>query len=150
MHRVELLQPIQLPLVNKFYRHCHYSAKAGRGEQVFVVRGPDSEGREDIVAAVRLQQRAKGWYFLRSMCVQPELRGGGEKGLGSLLLQGLSGFLQQHPTYCFPFDHLQHFYARAGFVSANADAMPEFALAQLMRYQRQGRKIILMSYNNQL
>lgn len=150
MYRVELLDPVQLPLVNKFYRHCRYSAKAGRGERVFVVRGPDATGQAAIVAALRLQEKPDGWYFLRSMCVDPSMRGCGDGGIGSQLLQGVSGFLQNHPTYCFPFDHLQHFYARAGFVLAPPEKMPDFAVAELQRYQHQGRKIILMAYNDRL
>ena len=147
MYRVEQIDDIQLPLVNKFYKRCRYSAKAGRGEWVYVVKGPDSQGVTGIVAAVRLQQKAEGWAFLRSMCVDPELRGRGDGGIGQMLLKGLSDFLEQHQTYCYPFDHLQHFYAQVGFQRVDAERLPAYIGDAFLRYQQQGRKIIVMTYN---
>lgn len=136
MFRVECVPEMQFPLVNKFYKACRYSGKAVRGETVFTLKGP-----QGMVAAVRLEPKSDGWYFLRSMCVAPELRG---QGLGSQLLRGLEDFLQQHPCYCYPFDHLQGFYEQAGFTlqdphSASAEIQETF-----QRYTAQGRKIILM------
>ncbi len=138
-YRAELLAEIQLPLVNKFYKSCRESARAGRGEQVYVVRA-----REGIVAAVRLQPAADGWHFLRSMCVAPQLRG---QGVGRVLLQGLAEFLDTHPSYCFPFAHLHDFYAQAGFRATEPGDVPDFMAAAWQRYVRKGRKIILMTYN---
>ncbi len=139
-YKVEAIENIQLPLVNRFYKDCRYSAKAGRGEFVYVVRE-----RGVIVAAVRLQSKPD-WLFLRSMCVAPEFRG---QGIGSLLLDGLGALLSQHHCFCYPFEHLHDFYAEGGFslVSECQGAeqeIPQFMTEPLERYRKQGRKLILM------
>lgn len=142
---VELTE-IQLPLVNRFYKDSGDSAKAGRGDRVFVVRHyqtPNSTVSK-IVAAVRLQEKSGGWWFLRSMCVAPELRA---QGVGSVLLEGLQDFFSKHSCFCYPFDHLERFYALAGFELTAAEAIsqePEFMTEPFQRYRRQGRTIILM------
>jgi len=145
------LPDIQLPLVNRFYKDSGDSAKAGRGDRVFVVRGysePNSTVSK-IVAAVRLQEKAGGWWFLRSMCVAPELRG---QGVGRALLAGLKDFLSDNSCFCYPFKHLQHFYELAGFeliASEEVVRQPHFMTEPFERYRRQGRKIILMRRSSQ-
>ena len=133
---VARLDPIQLPLVNKFYKRCGDSAKAGRGDLVFVVR----QGQA-IVAAVRLQERAPASYFLRSMCVAPELR---RQGVGRLLLSGMTDFLDSVHCYCYPFSHLENFYGLAGFRLAEGEGQPDYIREPLQRYRQQGRKLLLM------
>lgn len=136
MYRVECVAEVQFPLVNKFYKACRYSGKATRGDSIFALKGA-----QGIVAAVRLEPRSNGWYFLRSMCVAPELR---RQGLGSQLLRGLDDFLQQHPCYCYPFDHLQGLYQQAGFRLQDPHTAPAEMQEAFRRYTAQGRKIILM------
>jgi len=149
-NRVQLqvveLTDIQLPLVNRFYKDSGDSAKAGRGDRVFVVRRyPVLNGAvSKIVAAVRLQEKSDGWWFLRSMCVAPELRG---QGIGRVLLEGLTDFLSEYSCFCYPFDHLEDFYCLAGFELvdvADISQQPDFMAEPFERYRRQGRKIILM------
>jgi predicted N-acetyltransferase YhbS len=137
MYRFELLSDLQIPLVNKFYKQCRYSSKAGRGEVIFVLKGDSG-----IVAAVRLEPKNDGWYFLRAMCVAPDLRG---QGVGSQLLKSMDAFLSSTPVYCFPFDHLCEFYSRASFVLCPADSAPSFVKDACLRYQQQGRKICIMA-----
>jgi len=133
---VSKLESIQLPLVNKFYKRCGDSAKAGRGDIVYVVRRAGA-----IVAAVRLQERSSGSYFLRSMCVAPELR---RQGVGGFLLAGMREFLDTIHCYCYPFSHLDGFYSAAGFQVVEPDGLPDYICAPLMRYRQQGRKLLLM------
>lgn len=136
MYRVESVPEVQFPLVNKFYKACRYSGKAVHGDSVFALKGA-----QGLAAAVRLEPKSDGWYCLRSMCVAPELRG---QGLGSQLLHGLQDFLQQHPCYCYPFDHLQSFYQPVGFRLQDPHTAPAEMQAAFHRYRAQGRKIILM------
>jgi N-acetylglutamate synthase-like GNAT family acetyltransferase len=136
----EQLDDIQLPLVNKFYKSCRYSAKAGRGDHVFVVRSV-SHGSQTIVAAVRLQLKASGFFFLRSMCVDPNYR---RQGVGHYLLQQLTPFLLGKKCYCYPFTHLQSFYALVGFELIDQKNSPAFMTDPLQRYVQQGRDIVLM------
>jgi len=137
---VELIEDIQLPLVNRFYKQCRYNAKAGRGERVYVVRKTGV-----IVAAVRLQHKSD-WFFLRAMCVDPALR---NAGVGHFLLQGLEPLLSEHPCFCYPFDHLQRFYETCGFTRIDEATLEkseghDAILEPLQRYRRQGRKLLLM------
>ena len=138
VHRldIECLAPLQLPLVNRFYRQCRYAAKAGRGEQVYVVKAQGS-----IVAAVRLVPKPQHHRFLRSFCVAPPYR---RQGVGTYLLRALAPALAPAPCYCFPFARLQAFYAAAGFVVREPQALPDFIQQPFNRYRLQGRDIIVM------
>lgn len=141
MYQFEQLSDLQIPLVNKFYKSARYSSKAGRGEVIFVLKGA-----QGIVAAVRLQPKAQGWYFLRAMCVAPELRG---QGVGHQLLDGMAEFFQVNRVYCYPFDHLEGFYAYAGFRLCVPEESAEFMSEAFYRYTQQGRKICLMTRERQ-
>lgn len=140
------LTGIQLPLVNRFYKDSGDSAKASRGDRVFVVRRYQelNSTASHIVAAVRLQQKSDEWWFLRSMCVAPALRG---QGVGRKLLEGLQVFFAEHACFCYPFEHLEYFYALAGFeliAPEEISTQPGLMTEPFERYRRQGRKIILM------
>lgn len=134
--KVVEIDSLSLPLVNRFYKSCRYSAKAGRGERVFVLR---SDGQ--ITAALRLSPKPDGFYFLRSMCVAPARRG---QGFGSRLLQEILPELDRLDCYCFPFSHLQGFYAQVGFQLAAEASVADFIRDPFRRYRQQGRNIIIM------
>ncbi len=131
------LDPLQLPLVNRFYKECRYPAKAGRGEKVFVLKAGTS-----IVAAVRLSPKADNTLFLRSMCVAPDSR---RLGYGARLLQGIEPVLAQQSSYCFPFEHLLSFYERAHYQVQTPESVPSFIRDPFENYRRQGRNIIIMT-----
>ncbi len=133
---VEQVEALSLPLVNRFYKQCRYSAKAGRGETVFALRR-----KGVIVAALRLVDKPEGFRFLRSMCVEPGLRG---QGLGLRLLQGVMPTLDRGPCYCFPFAHLESFYARVGIAKRDPEELPTFIRDAYQRYRQQGRNILVM------
>lgn len=134
---VAQVEPLRYPLIDRFYKACRYPGKAARGELIFQVA---SEGQ--ILGAVRLTPMQDGWLFLRSMCIHPDWRG---QGIGQALLQGLLPTLNRHPCYCFPFSHLQAFYAQAGFKPGEDIAAPDFMTDALQAYRRQGRDIVLMT-----
>lgn len=50
---IECLDNLKIPLVNRFYKQCRYSAKAGRGESVFVARlqNPASTASQTVEAS---------------------------------------------------------------------------------------------------
>lgn len=127
---------LSLPLVNRFYKHCRYSAKAGRGETVFVAK----LGMR-IVGAVRLISADDGYVFLRSMCIDPEWR---RQGIGQQLLRGMLPFLDKVNCYCYPFSHLIDFYNQAGFVHVHETDVPLWVSAACERYRQQGRDIQIM------
>jgi len=134
----EHLEPIQLPLVNRFYKQCRYSAKANRSDEVYVLR---LQGQ--IVAALRLSSKPEQHLFLRSMCVHPEHR---RKGLGAALLKALGPVLAAQPVYCFPFSHLEVFYENAGFKRQVPESVASFIHDPWASYCRQGRDIIIMTF----
>ncbi len=133
---IQRVEELRLPLVNRFYKDCRYSAKAGRGEQVYSLSCDGS-----MTAVVRLQQKSDQ-LFLRSMCVAPSMRG---RGLGRELLLALLPALESMPSYCYPFSHLQGFYAQAGFVVSREDQVADFIALAYRRYRQQGRDIIIMT-----
>ena len=94
-----------------------------------------------IVAAVRLTPKQDGYHFLRSMCVDPEVRG---QGIGQQLLAGIESFLDTTACYCYPFSHLLSFYAAAGFSHVEEDAAEHWIREPFLRYCRQGRDIKIM------
>jgi len=133
----ERLEPIQLPLVNRFYKECRYSAKANRSDEVYVLRHGGK-----IVAALRLSLKPEQNFFLRSMCVHPEYR---RKGLGAELLKALGPVLSLQSVYCFPFSHLEGFYGNAGFERQLPESVASFIRDPWASYCRQGRDIIIMT-----
>jgi len=139
---VERLEPIQLPLVNRFYKDCRYSAKATRSDEVYVLR----QGGK-IVAALRLSSKPEHNLFLRSMCVHPEYR---RRGLGAELLTALGPVLTLQPVYCFPFSHLEAFYSNAGFERQMPESVASFIRDPWASYCRQGRDIIIMTRSSEL
>ncbi len=134
--RVEQVEALSLPLVNRFYKGCRYSAKAGRGETVFVIKVDGT-----IAGAVRLTPKANNYFFLRSMCIDPEWR---RQGLGKQLLMGITPFLKGINCYCYPFSHLLAFYGEAGFVHIEEEGTPAWIQQPYQRYCQQGRDIKIM------
>lgn len=135
-YTVDQVEPLMLPLVNRFYKACRYSAKAGRGEKVYVLKL-----EQRIVAALRLVPKPDGYYFLRSMCVDPDLRG---QGLGTRLLQGITQELAERPCYCYPFKHLARFYGQVGFRRVEASSVADFIRDGFTRLNDSGRGVVLM------
>jgi len=144
--KVERVEGPSLQLVNKFYKSCRYSAKAGRGDLVFCVR---SKGI--IIAALKLVPQeiqsinaSQSWLFLRGMCVDPSLRG---CGVGQFLLQSIADEIGSTASYCFPFTHLERFYASIGFVLRDPSdlTIPPLVRQSYERLISQGRKVHLMT-----
>ncbi len=137
------VEPLSLPLVNRFYKQCRYPAKAGKGEQVYSLRQ-----NAVIVAAVKLMPKdveGRQWLFLRAMCVLPERR---NEGIGALFLEYLRK-TYKHPVYCYPFDHLLGFYSAGGYYQPSANSqIPDVIAAGQKRLLKQGRKVKLMVYDD--
>ena len=125
--------------VNKFYRSQKHKGSASGNEQVYVI-WDTSEEEHAIVGAVRLVPYEE-YFWLRSLYIRKELRG---KSLGHKLLM----FVQQHISqsiHCFPYYHLDRFYAGAGYEVTAKEALPQ-PLQQLYdRYTGKGESILIMS-----
>jgi hypothetical protein len=47
--------------------------------------------------------------------------------------------------WCYPFTHLEAFYAQFGFIRIDASSMPDFILGPYEAYTRAGKQIIAMT-----
>ncbi len=129
----------QYPLVNRFYKANGHKGKARGNETVYVIR--DSQ---TIIAAARLCPKRDGW-LLRSVWVAETQRG---EGIGSKLLREIMAISENHPCWCYPYDHLEAFYAASGFTVLSADEVPDDIRGPFETYRQKGSRILLMGYNN--
>lgn len=81
------------------------------------------------------------------MCVSSDAR---RKGIGSQLLKHIQPDLKNIECYCFPFTHLQRFYADAGFLPFAPESAPEAITDKFNRYINNGKKICLMKHHQAL
>ena len=126
----------ELYLLNRFYKRNGHKGKADKHDTAYWLKTD-----ETIAAAVRFTAAAEG-TLLRGLWVDRNLR---RKGLGGLLLQACSSYWKQQACYCFPYQHLREFYAKAGFIPAD-ESTPTHYQEQLIRYQQRGEDLILMQY----
>jgi len=129
-----------LPQIKHFYKKNSMRAQAPKGERIFT-----ATLNNQLVAALRLAPVGP-YYLLRSMCVSADLR---HRGIGSALLQTIQPELCQTSCYCFPYSHLQPFYASAGFIACNAESEPQIITDRFYRYLNNGKDICLMKHQPQ-
>ena len=128
---INALDPIQFPLLDKFYRAQRSAMRIGRAERVWVAR---SDG--DVIAGVCLTPLAQG-YWLTGLLVAPAQR---NAGLAAALLRQVRSQLQG-PIWLFCHPDLQGFYERSGY--GPCEELPEALADRLMRY-RQHKALLAM------
>jgi predicted N-acetyltransferase YhbS len=121
--------------VGRFYEAVGYAGGVRDVDVVFVERRGD-----DVVGAVRLC-REEGVLVLRGMYVSGDLRG---TGIGTRMLEAVSGEIGDRECWCVPFNGLSDFYSRAGFSEYTSGDAPAFLLERLKRYKAGGMDVILM------
>lgn len=132
----ELLAPLQLPLVNKFYKQNRARGKAKGNETVWVVKYCGS-----IIAAARIAD-ISGHDFLTGVQVAQEFQ---RQGIaGKLIGEMLKG--RQKPVYTFPYQYLVSMYKRLGFELCTPEELPKPLQQRFERYQAQGRDITAAVY----
>jgi len=131
--KVERLEQIAIPLVNKFYQAHNVRGRANKQDEVWVVKS------QSIVAACRIQNRA-GALFLSTLFVAEAYRGQG------IAKQIILEVLSQHnqPIFTFAYTHLEAFYRAVQFTCVNA--LPDELACMFSAYRQQGRNIIAMKY----
>ncbi len=137
LFKVEELNPIAFPLVNRFFKENGHKGKARGDERIWVIR--DQQG--DILAGLRASQKSAG-YLLRSVWVGNHVR---RQGIGSLLLTATLSDLKFEACWCYPYPHLETFYMAAGFVLPAIESVPTDILEPYQRYQKQGNDFLLMA-----
>ena len=131
--KVERLEQIAIPLVNKFYQAHNVRGRANKQDEVWVVKS------QSIVAACRIQNRA-GELFLSTLFVAEAYRGQG------IAKQIILKVLSQHtqPVFTFAYAHLEGFYRAVQFTCV--EALPNELACMLNAYRQQGCNIIAMKY----
>jgi N-acetylglutamate synthase-like GNAT family acetyltransferase len=134
MWPVEMLETVQLPLVNKFYKVNRARGKAKGNERVWVVKD-----KGEIVGAARVAD-ISGHDFLTGVVVAGAYQ---RQGIAAALVAAVVKS-QEKPCYTFPYGHLVGLYQRLGFGEVAADELPKPLLSRFGRYQGQGRDIVVM------
>ncbi|MCW7552051.1 GNAT family N-acetyltransferase [Endozoicomonas gorgoniicola] len=135
---IEEMQPVAYPLVNRFFKANGHKGKARSDERVFVLR---SEG--EIIAALRACPRSEG-FLLRSVWVALSKRG---CGYGLELVKETVEALSPLRCWCYPYQHLRHFYALAGFEELAPEAVPADIAMPWRNYRKNGQVFLLMGGN---
>lgn len=127
----------ELELVKRFYRVHNMRPQAAKSDDVYIALR-----NKKIICALRLCTY-EGVWLLRSMCVAADDRC---TGVGSHMLSELKAVLSERPCYCFPFAHLEAFYQRAGFISAQIGQVPQPIAKKYSGYLAKNKKILLMKF----
>ena len=135
---IEELQPEAYPLVNRFFKANGHKGKARSNERVFVLR---SESK--IVAALRACPRSEG-FLLRSVWVAISKRG---CGYGLELVKKTVQVLSPSRCWCYPYQHLRHFYVLASFKELAPEAVPSDITLPWKSYLKNGQAFLLMESN---
>lgn len=93
-----------------------------------------------LVGVVRLCPE-QGVTVLRGMQIRSAYQ---RQGIGAQLLAACRPYLDQHPSYCLPYAHLQPFYGAAGFTLADNAELPDFLAQRLASYLAKGQAVIAM------
>ena len=134
---VEELSPLQLPLVNRFFKANGHKGKARSNERVMVLKEDGG-----IVAALRACPTSQG-YLLRSVWVDTQRRG---EGVGSQLLNWALPVLNSD-CWCYLYNHLMGFYEKSGFVVVEPEQVPEDIAKPYLNYRSKGQSFLLMAFH---
>lgn len=138
--KLELVDELRLPLVNRFYSSCNYRVKCGRFERVYSL-----VNHSHIIAAARLIPQRSGHFLLRNLCVDPLLR---HRGIASHLLRTLMPNLGGANCYCYALPHLQDFYVSLSFQHFTPEQVPPDIADMYIRHRERKRGWVLMGYIN--
>ncbi len=128
------LEPIQTPLVNKFYREYGFNGKAKRSDRIAICK----QG-SNIVAAALLRPFADD-ALLTGVAVQPQLQG---NKLASRILAFINHDYQQR-LFCFALAHLESWYQKYDFQRFNESQLPTPLANKWQAYLNQGRRMVCM------
>ena len=158
---VQRIEPILLPLVNKFYQANGARARAKSSDRVWVVREQSA-----IIAALRVVHLC-GHEFLTGVHVASSWQGRGvatlmltevfkqlysadvtDNAVNPLLNTTVENKGKQHkPCYTFPYEYLIGFYSKLGWRQIEKQELPLNMQSRYERYCRQGRNIGVMVYH---
>jgi N-acetylglutamate synthase-like GNAT family acetyltransferase len=134
---------MQTEILN-FYMNCNRGVKLEESDQ-FVI----AFRRGHIVGLVRLCLELDT-FVLRTMQIHPHLQ---RLGIGTQLLNRFELLLQERgikQIYCMPYEHLEKFYSKIGFVKIDTHEAPKFLQERLLVFQhsKPTESAILMKKEN--
>lgn len=121
--------------VNRFYRRCRDRSKTQPTDRVYTLMISG-----ELVAALRLQRRGS-IFFLRSVCVEPNLR---RQGLALRLIKAAVAEQNGLSGYCFLHIELQALYIKAGFVRADIELAESAVRDQFCRLNKGGGMVYMV------
>lgn len=125
----------ELLAAQRFYDTCGYGGAAIQFDDFVVLAR-----KQDLIVGIGRLCNDAGSLCLRGMQVQMEHR---RTGVGSMVLNRLSGQIGAVACYCLPYSHLVSFYARVGFEPI-AHSLPEVLDQRLRGYLRRGLDVTAM------
>ncbi|MDW6091155.1 GNAT family N-acetyltransferase [Vibrio rhizosphaerae] len=134
----EMLDPLKLPLVQRFYKQHYPTAKPKRHESIYT-----ASLANQFCAVVRFRNIGASFQLLTGMTVAKERR---SQGIGHQLLSFCEDHVLNHNVFCFAYRHLESFYQSHHFVVQAPQALPGEINTLYQRYHHQGRDIIPMRY----
>lgn len=135
--RIELLDPIKLPLITKLYK-AHYPSGKAKKNETTIVGYLDNQ----IVSVVRFRF-IDPYRLLTGMLVIPEQRG---YGFANELMQYCQQNELKEKDYCFAYPHLEQFYKANGFHTIEPTKLPPPLELLYSRYTNCGKALIPMQY----
>lgn len=140
---LNIVDPLHLPLVERFYADNGYRVKCGRLDRVYTFT---ANGK--IIAAARLILQQSDVYLLRNLCVATDYRR--QKVASNFLLEFLPQLAPKN-CYCFISATLQHFYEAVRFECLSVDellmdSVPVDISDMHMRQRKRKRGWILMGF----
>lgn len=134
----EKLDPIKLPLLQRFYKQHYPSARPKKNELLIVARH-----QGELCAAVRFRP-IEQYQLLTGMAVTEAMRGA---GIGHQLLSHCEEQILDQHVYCFAFPWLEDFYQAHGFRVIGSESLPNCLHNLLQRYQNGGKSLVAMQYS---
>lgn len=134
----EMLDPLKLPLVQRFYKQHYPTAKPKRNERIYTARLANQ-----LCAVVRFRPIGTSHLLLTGMAVATELRA---QGIGHQLLNYCESHVLNQHVFCFAYRHLEKFYHQHHFEVQSPQALPIEINHLYQRYLHQGKDIFPMRY----
>lgn len=139
MNDINWLDPIQIPLANKFIREHGFRGRVRSDDQCMVMRNQ----KEGIIAMAVLR-RVGDDQLLTAVSVASAYQG---QGLVKQLLSKMTeGFVTN--TFTFSLNYLVQLYTQHGFQVVSVDSLPNDIKGRFEAYKQQGRQITPMLFTD--
>ena len=130
------LEPIQLPLINQFYKRVYKKGIARKNEAIFILK------QKEIICSAKLKT-IDTHTLLCGVACDPQFR---KQGYATQLIDAILA-RQVQPVYCFPYSYLCSFYAQLGFIPMDLQMVPDIIRQKYLTYSK-NRSLLLMVHHH--